>query len=222
MFYVRIHKLDKATALGPNCGALTLVGDGLYIRRGVGVRVYRVAKLKKSEKRKNRGQKLVEIDQKCPKSPENGKTSPVFSMQTQLPTKLETLRVTARRPGILVCLFRDRSYRSLHALLLLSLGRAHLDHAIHSCPYLHHQMPFSSSPPVATSSSSENFDGVDVMLQSISSPRGEAASPPSPRCRYSKKCSYIRYLAVEWGALQLHRQPRRRYLVDSGRFLVSF
>jgi hypothetical protein len=32
------------------------------------------------------------------------------------------------------------------------------------------------------------FDQVlDVMLHTVSPPRGEAASPPSPRCSYSKK-----------------------------------
>jgi hypothetical protein len=42
------------------------------------------------------------------------------------------------------------------------------------------------------------FDQVfDVMLQSISSPRREAASPPSPRCTKSQN-------AVTLGALQLH------------------
>jgi hypothetical protein len=35
-----------------------------------------------------------------------------------------------------------------------------------------------------------------VMLQSISSPRREAASPPSPRCSYSKRSSYTLYLDV--------------------------
>jgi hypothetical protein len=47
------------------------------------------------------------------------------------------------------------------------------------------------------------FDQVfDVMLQSISSPRGEAASPPSPRCSDAKK-------ADTYAALQLQTQSKR-------------
>jgi hypothetical protein len=34
------------------------------------------------------------------------------------------------------------------------------------------------------------------MLQSISSPRGEAASPPSPRCSDAKKAVTLKCLAV--------------------------
>jgi hypothetical protein len=44
------------------------------------------------------------------------------------------------------------------------------------------------------------FDQVfDVMLHTVSPPRGEAASPPSPRCRYSQN-------AVTFAAFQLHAQ----------------
>jgi hypothetical protein len=47
---------------------------------------------------------------------------------------------------------------------------------------------------------------VDVMLHTVSPPRGEAASPPSPRCRYSKK-------ALTLAALMLHCEScsSRRY-----------
>jgi hypothetical protein len=38
--------------------------------------------------------------------------------------------------------------------------------------------------------------GVDVMLQSISSPRAEGASPPLPRCTTLKKAVTLKYLAV--------------------------
>jgi hypothetical protein len=45
------------------------------------------------------------------------------------------------------------------------------------------------------------FDRIlDVMLQAISSPRAEGASPPSPRCRYLKN-------AVTEGLLQLNLVP---------------
>jgi hypothetical protein len=55
-----------------------------------------------------------------------------------------------------------------------------------------------------------NFSVFDVMLQSISSHRAEGASPPSPRCRYSKKCIYIRYLDVTGGDSQSSDGPCSR------------
>jgi hypothetical protein len=62
MFYVRIHKLDKATALGPNCGALTLFGDELYISLTSSVLVGRVSRLKKQQKPEKWLPKIHEID----------------------------------------------------------------------------------------------------------------------------------------------------------------
>jgi hypothetical protein len=56
--------------------ALTCVCDEQYIRRGVGVRVYRVAKLKKSEKRKNRVQKMTKIEKKGKNGPNPEKSAP--------------------------------------------------------------------------------------------------------------------------------------------------
>jgi hypothetical protein len=44
--------------------ALTCVCDEQYISRGFGVRVYRITKSKKSEKRKNPVSKTVEIEEK--------------------------------------------------------------------------------------------------------------------------------------------------------------
>jgi hypothetical protein len=46
------------------------------------------------------------------------------------------------------------------------------------------------------------------MLQSISSHRREAASPPSPRCRYSKRSSYTRRLDVTLCKCSYRMYPR--------------
>jgi hypothetical protein len=43
---------------------------------------------------------------------------------------------------------------------------------------------------------------LDVMLQSISSPRAEGASPPPVRCTLLKKCIYILCPAVTRGSFQ--------------------
>jgi hypothetical protein len=49
------------------------------------------------------------------------------------------------------------------------------------------------------------FDQVlDVMLHTVSPPRGEAASPPSPRCRYSIKAVTRASLQLHVNILQLH------------------
>jgi hypothetical protein len=84
MFKAQIHKLDKTTAGGPNCGASTLFSDGLYISRGFATHVYRLPELKKRQKVENRPRKMAQTDPISEKSPKNRKIPPVFLALSRL------------------------------------------------------------------------------------------------------------------------------------------
>jgi hypothetical protein len=56
---------------------LTLFRDGQYIRVGFSLRVYRVPRSKKSEKRKNRAQKMTKIDKSGQNRPKMEKKDPL-------------------------------------------------------------------------------------------------------------------------------------------------
>jgi hypothetical protein len=175
MFYVRIHKLDKATALGPNWPALKPFADVLYIRVRFHLRVYRVPKLDEKQKREKWCPKIVKTDPNWPKSARKCK---------KVPQKIRSFKPTVEiEPANSTRLTRCPT--AIYTNLLLTDPSNRIPPIQFSRP-----AQFTARNRIAARHCTQlafNFLVFDVMLQVGSPPAAEGRSPPPVRCSESQK-----------------------------------